>query len=178
MKFEYRVNGDPYTLEQHPVGAQYEVAIDGKRVRVRLESFAPPRLFLEFNGRSVNARMVNEGSRTWVHLAGRTFLIERRTASGPREHSDTTRQGAGTGFVTAPMPGQVRRILVTVGDTVREGQPLLVLEAMKMEMRVPAPMAGRVTWLGIMQGESVEREQVLAKIETGELEAGAIAPRD
>jgi pyruvate carboxylase subunit B len=65
------------------------------------------------------------------------------------------------------MPGQVRAVNVQAGDPVTKGQTLLLLEAMKMEIRVQAPMDGVVKRLIVKQGQTVEREQVLIEIEEG-----------
>jgi biotin carboxyl carrier protein len=66
------------------------------------------------------------------------------------------------------MPGQVVNVLVSEGDSVERGQTLLVLEAMKMEIRVAAPAAGRVKRLLTEKGQIVERGQRLAEIELDE----------
>jgi biotin carboxyl carrier protein len=60
------------------------------------------------------------------------------------------------------MPGVVRRVLVGQGERVERGQVLIVLEAMKMEIRVSAPHAGVVETISVREGESVERGQGLA----------------
>ncbi|EHK83100.1 acetyl/propionyl-CoA carboxylase, alpha subunit [Saccharomonospora azurea SZMC 14600] len=68
------------------------------------------------------------------------------------------------GSLTAPMPGAVARVAVAVGDEVRAGQPLLWLEAMKMEHRVAAPVDGVVTELAVAPGTQVEQGAVLAVV--------------
>jgi acetyl-CoA/propionyl-CoA carboxylase biotin carboxyl carrier protein len=70
--------------------------------------------------------------------------------------------------VRAPMPAQVRAVQVAEGDEVEKGQTLLLLEAMKMEIRVKAPGAGRVARLLVTSGQSVEKEQLLAELNTSE----------
>jgi propionyl-CoA carboxylase alpha chain len=74
------------------------------------------------------------------------------------------------GSLVAPMPGLVKQVFVSVGDRVAKGDPLLVLEAMKMEQVIRAPRTGRVTSLGASSGQQVEAGLVLAVI--GEEEAG------
>ncbi len=61
-----------------------------------------------------------------------------------------------TGTLTAPMPGTIIQILVTTGDTVAEGDPLMILEAMKMEHTIKAPQAGIVKRLSYNVGEQVQ----------------------
>jgi 3-methylcrotonyl-CoA carboxylase alpha subunit len=63
------------------------------------------------------------------------------------------------------MPGQIRALNVSEAEAVTKGQTLLVLEAMKMEIRVQAPRDGVVKKLFVEQGQTVEREQVLIEIE-------------
>jgi acetyl-CoA/propionyl-CoA carboxylase, biotin carboxylase, biotin carboxyl carrier protein len=69
------------------------------------------------------------------------------------------------GSLVAPMPGSVVRILVGVGDVVAKGQPLVVLEAMKMEHTVSAPAAGAVTGVQVSAGQQVEAGTVLVVVE-------------
>jgi biotin carboxyl carrier protein len=71
---------------------------------------------------------------------------------------------SGDGRVKAPIPGLITRVLVEVGDHVEPGQPLLVLEAMKMENEIRAPRAGIVSRLDIAPGQGVALHEVLAEI--------------
>lgn len=68
---------------------------------------------------------------------------------------------AAGGAISAPMPGTVLRVEVTVGATVSKGQTLLVLEAMKMENEIMAPQDGTVTELNVSQGVSVNAGDTL-----------------
>ena len=66
--------------------------------------------------------------------------------------------------VTAPMPGTILDIKVAVGDTVKSGQAICVLEAMKMENDVNAPCDGKVLSVNTTKGSAVETGAVLAVI--------------
>ena len=66
--------------------------------------------------------------------------------------------------VNAPMPGTILNVLVKVGDTVTEGQNLMVLEAMKMENEMLAPKAGKVVQIAVTKGSSVATGDLLAVI--------------
>jgi biotin carboxyl carrier protein len=69
------------------------------------------------------------------------------------------------------MPGKVVRVLVKVGDSVTHNQPLLVLEAMKMQNEIRAPLNGLVTEVGVAEGRAVGSGDLLLIIE-GEIRAG------
>jgi propionyl-CoA carboxylase alpha chain len=72
------------------------------------------------------------------------------------------------GSAIAPMPGGVARITVAVGDHVKAGQDLVVLEAMKMEHTVHAAAEGTVTEIMVTTGTQVESGQVLVVLEEDE----------
>ena len=69
------------------------------------------------------------------------------------------------GSLLAPMPGAVARVAAAVGDRVERGQPLLWLEAMKMQHQIDAPTNGVVTELPVQAGQQVDVGAVLAVVE-------------
>jgi len=77
-------------------------------------------------------------------------------------------RASGEHHLVAQMPAQVADVLVSAGDGVTIGQPLLILEAMKMEMRVTAPHDGVVTQVFVARGDVVERDQQLIDIRDSE----------
>ncbi len=70
-----------------------------------------------------------------------------------------------SGGVTAPMPGKIIEIRVKVGDAVKRGQVIAILEAMKMENEIPAPKDGVVREIRVSEGDNVNRGDVLVVIE-------------
>lgn len=70
----------------------------------------------------------------------------------------------GTGTVTAPMPGNINDVKVKPGDQVKQGDALLVLEAMKMENEITAPVAGTVKDVKVQKGQTVNNGDVLVVI--------------
>jgi propionyl-CoA carboxylase alpha chain len=81
----------------------------------------------------------------------------------PRFVDPSTQVAAGS--LLAPMPGSVIAVRAEVGDVVREGQAILVMEAMKMQHTIAAPYAGTVTELSATAGQQVEAGVVLAVVE-------------
>ena len=98
-----------------------------------------------------------------VGLHGRTIGV---TVNGRRSaHAEGGLQGHGQITIVAPMPGRVVRLLVAAGDQVEARQPMVVVEAMKMENELRAPRAGHVKEVAVAPGTSVEAGRVLAVIE-------------
>ena len=71
---------------------------------------------------------------------------------------------AGNGNLTAPMPGTILKILVNKGDKVAVGQPLVILEAMKMENNINASASGTVASIEVSPGQTVDTGQLLLTI--------------
>ena len=108
--------------------------------------------------------MAFDGDRATVN--GKTYQVGIRADQASAESSSGTKAVA-TGETTdvkAEMPGVVLRLLVSVGDSVDEGQSLLVLEAMKMEVRVNAPKSGTIADIAVATGDHVATGQLLAAI--------------
>jgi len=72
---------------------------------------------------------------------------------------------AGAAKVTAPMPGTILGVNVKEGEAVKAGQPIFVLEAMKMESDIVAPVSGTVRGVAVSKGASVEAGMLLCSIE-------------
>lgn len=140
--------------------------IDGTPVHVTNIVTHPPRISFTLRDRQLTADVVQSGNVRWVHVSGSTLALTIPLKTGrTRAHDDSG--GIGSGTLLAPMPGQVRAVLVAEGDAVAEGQPLLILEAMKMELQVRAPREGIVSGITVVVGARVERDQILGEIKEG-----------
>ncbi|WP_293647066.1 sodium-extruding oxaloacetate decarboxylase subunit alpha [Thiolapillus sp.] len=69
------------------------------------------------------------------------------------------------GHVTTSMPGTIVDVLVSEGDTIEAGEPVLITEAMKMETEVQAPISGKVTGVFVQKGDAVNPDEALVEIE-------------
>jgi biotin carboxyl carrier protein len=141
----------------------YRVVVGGRPHEAVLRRAHGGALDLVFDGRPLRAFVAEDGPRRFVQLAGEApvaFLrAETRRAAAPR------RAAGGEESLTANMHAQVVAILAGEGDEVERGQALVVLEAMKMELRIAAPHKGRVRSIACKVGEVVERGRVLLELE-------------
>ncbi|MDO4670804.1 MAG: biotin/lipoyl-containing protein [Aerococcus sp.] len=89
-----------------------------------------------------------------------------KPAEAPAASTPAPQPQVGAGeTVTAPMPGTVLDILVKVGDHVEEDQPILILEAMKMENKIVSPLTGTITGITVAKGDSADVDQVLFTVQ-------------
>jgi len=111
-----------------------------------------------------------DGVRTTYDVAVSADVVDVDAAAGHLRLSIVPRftdpaDAVASGSLLAPMPGTVVAVVVAVGDEVTQGQPVLVLEAMKMQHTVAAPHAGTVTDLAAEVGRQVAAGEVLAVVE-------------
>ncbi len=149
--------------EERRVGQQGEVAwVDGREIPFRAVRRGGELVAIELEGGLVPVRVARDGERVFVGRAGRVFEVRREPARpAGRPGSESADHGTG---LAAPMPGRIRKILVSPGDRIERGQVILVLEAMKMEHAIRAPRDGTVTRLDFAAGDLVEAGAVLAEI--------------
>ena len=160
MKINYEHDSQFFSVDLTPIGKSYRVDTGETSVEAQVLSAKDGRLELFIDGRHVTAHVSSDNTRRWVTVNGRTLVFNK--SAGGRKRGGGPHHAAGE--LTAPMPGQVRAVNVNEGDMVTKGQTLLLLEAMKMEIRIQSPLDGKVTKLFVKQGQTVEREQVLIEV--------------
>jgi len=137
----YRLHHGDATMEVH--GARH----DGDSLSAR------------FNGESLRLPVRADAARVTVHDAeGNRHAFERAAAFAWQ-----TKEAGGGNKVVAPMPGRIVLVKAKAGDSVDEGQELLVMEAMKMELALKAPRAGTIDSVSATQGDFVEADAVLVR---------------
>ena len=77
---------------------------------------------------------------------------------------------SGVDKINAPMPGRIIKILKNVGDSVSEGEGIIVVEAMKMESELKTSIAGNITAINIKEGDTVELGSHLVTVESDDKE--------
>jgi acetyl/propionyl-CoA carboxylase alpha subunit len=166
MKHRYRSGELTYEVSVERHGDAYRATINGDVYDLEVLDTQPGAVTLRFTGHSgpLRSRVLYwaaEGETRWISTGGCTFRLDR-----PRPRPARTTGGAAPeDTLRAPMPGQVAAVQVREGDAVEAGQVLLLLEAMKMEIRVQAPRPGRVAHVLARLGDTVQRDQALVELE-------------
>jgi biotin carboxyl carrier protein len=152
----YEVELDP----QQQQAGQVTLKVDGAPVTVRLPSADLPLEQIEWL--VVDDRPYEIGfdlDLNWIRSYSGIHQLDVRDLS-----TKATRPSSGDGRLKAPIPGQITRLLVQPGQTVQAGEPVLILEAMKMENEIRATRTGAVSAIHVVPGQNVIRNEVLAEI--------------
>lgn len=164
LKYIVDVNGERITVDMDGDGMR----VDGEPVDARLELVDGTPIHLVTVGRTLHRLAIRRSGsgRFSVWTDGRRFeveaLDERRRAI--RDMSGQATAARGPAPLVAPMPGLVVRIQAQVGDAVQAGQPLVVMEAMKMENELRAPASGTVAAIRATVGQAVEKGAILVEL--------------
>lgn len=161
MKFHYRHRDTQHSLDILPSAEGFQAQIGEQSHALRVIKADEGSLLFEVDGRPHRVHWAKVGRRIWLHLDGRTYSLERSAAVS----AASAAVGSGESILRAPMPGQLRELLVAEGDQVESGQLLMLLEAMKMEIRIQAPRAGVIAQIAVQAGDSVEKDQILVELE-------------
>ena len=134
---------------------QFTVWVGEEERSVRVVSWEAPVLTLEEGSHRWRARVSFDGDRTYVHSSHFSIGLQRK----PR-FPDKSKEIPAGGCI-APMPGKVVELRVAEGDSVKAGQVLLIMEAMKMEHTVTAPQDGTVAQVSVAAGDQVDADALL-----------------
>ena len=115
------------------------------------------RLLVDIDDSPHIAHVAKVGDDWWIHLDGRIHVVH-------GHEPGSADSAAGEGGLTAPMPGTILEVHAKAGQRVREGQTLLVMEAMKMEHRIQAPKAGEVLSVNFSEGDRVGMGETLGEL--------------
>jgi pyruvate carboxylase subunit B len=171
-------------LEERTAGAlkseERPTSLPAERATAAL---APTEFNVTVHGETYHIRITGAGHRNeerrrfYVSVDGmpEEILVETLTEVIPTEggvvdaarvsKSSRRPKAAAEGHVTTSMPGTVVDVMVKTGDRLKAGDPVLVIEAMKMESEVPAPIAGTVKAVHVAKGDSVNPDEALVEIE-------------
>jgi 3-methylcrotonyl-CoA carboxylase alpha subunit len=138
----------------------FEIEADGGTVRLGVMPLGGSGVRVELEDRQLTADLLREPTRVSVFLGGRSY-----THGLPDALADAETVPAGGDIVIAPMPGLVRSVLTKTGASVSKGDPMLVLEAMKMEHTLRAPRDGVVAELLVAEGDQVTDGTLLVQLE-------------
>ena len=164
--FRVLVNDEAYTVSVEQVGkGRYQASLDGVRFEAETTSTGNIVSWLVRGGsENIHAKAVNRpNDRVDVWLGCMPFPATVQTV-GIGVYPIPAGRSALGGKVLALMPGRITSILVKEEEEVKEGAPLLILEAMKMQNEITSPNSGKVKTIFVREGETVKKGSTLVSI--------------
>jgi 3-methylcrotonyl-CoA carboxylase alpha subunit len=148
-----------YDIEAHGHAGNYQLRHEHTSCDVRGARLHGDSLSARFDGESLRVPLHTDSQHVLLHDAGG----QRYSFSRATPFAWAAKDAAGGNQVVAPMPGRIVLVKAKAGDSVDQGDELLVMEAMKMELALKAPRAGIIDSINATQGEFVEADAVLVR---------------
>ena len=145
------VEGKTYQAETKKTTKGLAVIVDKKEYLVRFEG---AHVSINGNKHSIEVRNLRRGKPSWYDNAEESEDI--------KVGKPTHKMSGGEGFIHPPMPGRVVTLKVKVGDSVKIGSPILVLEAMKMQNEIVSNTEGIIREIRVAEGDLVESKDLMA----------------
>jgi biotin carboxyl carrier protein len=156
--YEVTEGKESVRVELHEAGENlYDVTIDGRSVRVDVSKSGRTVYSVIEDGQQFEAMVEERGGPKFdVLVRGRLFHLEASDERSRMLSQAMSAAATGPEQVTADMPGKIVKIEVAVGEAVTAGQPVVIVEAMKMENPIGSPIDGVVTEIAVQEGATVE----------------------
>jgi acetyl/propionyl-CoA carboxylase alpha subunit len=164
MKLKGYLGDAAHDIEVRPAPHGFVVSVDGVEREVDAANLEASFYSLIIDGVSFDVSVHEIGHDGYVVRHG-GFARQLRILDPLSAAASASAATAGPVPVDAIMPGRVVKLLVAAGDDVKEGQALLVLEAMKMENDIPSPKTGKIAEICVAAGQAVETGEKLVVVE-------------
>lgn len=164
MKYITIVNDQEYIIE---IGHEGQIEVDGREYEVDFKQLSEGGILsLLLNNRSLEA-IVEEREQAWevlIHGELYTVFVQDERAYRLAKERGVAPDETGEATIKSPMPGLIIAVPVEVGQTVKKGDKVVILESMKMENELRSPKDGTIANIYVELGASVEKNQILLAI--------------
>jgi len=141
--------------------------IDNQKAEIKIEALENDEYMVHCNKNSHVGEVVSlKQNEVTVMINGNTyhFTIDTEYASKRKERLSKT-QSKKIEKTKAPLPGEIVAVLMSEGQEVHKGEPVLILEAMKMQNEIVSPITGRIKSVSVKAAETVMKDQILFEVE-------------
>lgn len=166
MKLVAVLRGKTIPIEVSRTNSTYSLTINDKTFSVNSVRTGQQSFSLLVEGKSYEVGLEKQEHRYSIYFYNDTVYLDlyearkfKATALGKKSIS------AGPLTIVAPMPGKIMKIIAQENKAIAEGDPLLIMEAMKMQNELKAPRAGKVRQIHIQEGDAVSAQQILITME-------------
>ena len=124
--------------------------------------------FIKWKNRKYSAEILDKNQNKYSNLINGVsydFSIETPISYKRRKYLEKNLEKSKTQAISAPMPGKIIEVLTEENTDIKEGDPVFILEAMKMQNEILSHVTGKITRINVKQNDSVEKGAVLVEIE-------------
>lgn len=157
MTYSFKLDNQIYKVNIEEDDSGVVVEISGEEYPVEYTKLDDNLYSIIINDKSFTIGTFKQGKQIQVFHAGNLYELE---AISDRELSKSGAMGSGLEIIS-PMPSRVVKLLKSEGDTVEEGESVVVVEAMKMESELKALQAGKIKTIKVSEGDAVEAKTLL-----------------
>jgi biotin carboxyl carrier protein len=162
VKLQIEIAGRKRCVELAEASGRPLWTLDGERLEADAVKVSGGIYSILINGKSFEVRLEAWGAELRAITGGQEFTVVIQDERKWRPDRGGSVEAEGRQQVLAPMPGKIVRVLVSAGDSVRAGQGLLVVEAMKMQNEIRAPKSGTIDRVRVVEGQTVNAGEVVA----------------
>ena len=163
--YEYLHNGDTVDVHIEVKNGRYVVKVGDRSFEMEACQLTDHLLSVTSENGLIRAFVAESNGKTYVYLGGKIFIFEDADKAADVRRSGSN-AGVAPGAITSPMPGNLIKLVVKEGDDVKEGQTLVIVEAMKMENEIRSPSDGVVKAINFAVGDLVEAGVPIVELET------------
>ena len=163
MDFKFLHLNKIYTVTIEKSGEGFKAIINGSHYEIKDYSTQLNSLSFVFDEKFYTVYYAQDRGKMYLAFDGDYFFFERAEGVALRTKESAQQKG---NSVNSPMPGLIVKISVAVGDYVKEGTTLAIVEAMKMQNELRAPRDGVVKKINFDEGDQVDALQVIVELET------------
>ncbi len=168
MDYMVKILDKTYTVTINPATHPPKVSLNGKPVETQFFTRADnSEIQLLMNNNSYDVEVAKQKGQFSVFIYGREFSVyaEDERLARIREVAGMGPGGADMKELAAPMPGLVTRVLKDVGDEVKKGESVVIVEAMKMENELKSGVDGKIKEVKVKEGQSIDKNTILVIFE-------------
>jgi len=163
MNYSFWLGQKEFKVSLEEMGrSAFRIAVDEKPFDVSVEFIGQDELLLNIDGKIFNVTINSNSLSHSVFVNGRLFRVEKRSVLKILKEEKARLKKKD---IKITMPGRVVQVLAAEGDEVREGEAVLVLEAMKMQNEIKSPQVGKIVRMNFKAGDYVQAGSILFSVE-------------
>ncbi|MDA3844825.1 MAG: acetyl-CoA carboxylase biotin carboxyl carrier protein subunit [Candidatus Kapabacteria bacterium] len=163
---EIKYNNDVFEIEVAELTDKIKAKINSDEISFNGRVIDENMISITLDGRAVDCFAAADDNNVFVNIGGQSYTFD-KISDEDKDYADVS-VSEDLQELRAPMPGSVVAVPVEVGQTVKEGDVLLIVEAMKMETSLYSAIDGSITEINCKSGEQIDTDTILIKVEKDE----------